>query len=177
MLTTWIRFTILSIMLIGLQVWAFSPISVLRLATPYVYPVLLLLMPIQTSRLWSVGIAFLIGSIIDMLGLTPGLHASALTLVGFLRYYFLKPMLEEGRYSPEAPAVYNELKWLSVALLVEILLVHHLVLFILDAGQYFDWLFLAKRMLYSFAYSFILSLLIILFYSIRIFSRTTSDGK
>lgn len=177
MLTSWIRFTLLSIILIALQVWVFNSVVLMRLATPYVYPVLLLFLPISSSRIVSTTVAFVIGSIIDILGLTPGLHASAMTFVGFLRYYFIKPMLEEGHYAPEAPAVYDQLGWLSVALLVEILLVHHLLLFFLDAIQYADWMFLGKRMLSSLVYSFFLSMLILLSHSIQLFSRSKTHGK
>lgn len=177
MFYTWVRFLLATILLITLQVWVFNSISIFRIATPYVYPVLLLLLPIESSRIQTTLWAFGIGMVIDALALTPGLHASALTLVGFLRYYFIKPMLEEGRYQPQMPAVFGQLGWFSLALLVEVLLVHHLALFFLDAGQFADKLFLLKRMGLSFCYSLALSLMILLSYSIRLKPRPTSHDK
>lgn len=177
MIYTWVRFVLMAVLLIVLQVWVFNTISIFRLATPYVYPVLLSLLPIGASRVQSTIWAFAIGMLIDALSLTPGLHASAFTLVGFLRYYFLQPMLEEGRYQPQMPAVYSQLGWLSIALLLEIMLLHHLVLFALDAGIYVDKLFLIKRFALSLAYSFFVGLLTLLAYSIRLKPRSLGHDK
>lgn len=177
MISVWVRFLLVAILLLSLQVWVFNSISIFRLATPYVYPVLLLFLPIETGRIQSTVWAFVIGMIVDALSLTPGLHASAFTLVGFLRYYFLQPMLEEGRYQPKMPVVYGHLGWLAIAFLVEVLLVHHLVLFVLDSGQYRDKLFLLQRFGLSLAYSFFISLLVLLSHSIRLQPRSSIHDK
>lgn len=177
MVSTWVRFVLVALILVALQVWLFNSISIFRLATPYVYPVLLLLLPVELSRVQATLWAFGIGMLIDALSLTPGLHASAFTLVGFLRYYFISPMLEEGRYQPHLPATYGQLGWLSIALLVEVMVVHHLALFLLDAGYYQDKMFLLQRLALSLTYSFFLSLLVLLSMSIRFAPRTASHDK
>lgn len=177
MISTWVRFVLVAVILVAMQVWIFNSMSIFRYATPYVYPVLLSLLPIESSRIQSTFWAFAIGMLVDALSLTPGLHASAFTLVGFLRYYFLRPMLEEGRYQPKKPAVYGQLGWLSIALLFEILFVHHLILFVLDAGIYVDKVFWLQRFVLSLGYSFLLALFVLLSYSIRLTPRPSTHDK
>lgn len=168
--STWLRFILMSLLIIALQVWVLSPIALYRVATPYVYPVLLLLLPIRLKPTALTLIGFALGSMIDILGITPGLHASALTFVGFLRYYLVKPMLDKNMPDYLLP-LYDTLKSGSILLLVELMTLHHVVLYLLDAGQYFDLPFLLIRLGAGWLYSMVLALIVLFFFSIRLQPR------
>lgn len=170
MKNNWFRFVVVGLLLIALQVWVLSPIALYRVATPYVYPILLLLLPIRLRPATTTLIGFVVGTLIDMLSITPGLHASALTLVSFMRYYLVRPMLDRNMPDHLLP-LYTTLKGGSVVLLVEIMTIHHVVLYLLDAGQYFDTGFFLLRLGAGWLYSMLLALLILLLFSVRILPR------
>ena len=92
----YLRFALFSVLFVALQVWVLSPIALFRVATPYLYPFLLLLLPVGTSRSVLCVVGFVLGFLIDFFGLTPGLHASALTLTAFLRQPILYLLTEKN---------------------------------------------------------------------------------
>lgn len=162
----WLQFILTSLVLIVLQVWVFSPIALFRIATPYVYPFLLLLLPIRLSPAICTSLAFAIGTVIDIFSLTPGLHASAFTFVGFLRYYLVKPMIDKNMPDHVVP-LYSAFKGGSVLLLAELMAIHHALLYLLDAGFYFDPKFLLIRLGAGWLCSMTLALTALLLFSIR----------
>ncbi|MDO4691989.1 MAG: rod shape-determining protein MreD [Porphyromonadaceae bacterium] len=168
--STWFRFILTSLLVIVLQVWVLNPIALYRVATPYIYPVLLLFLPIRLKPTALTLIGFTLGTIIDLLGVTPGLHASALTFVGFLRYYLVKPMLDKNMPDYLLP-LYDTLKGGSILLLVELMTLHHVVLYLLDAGQYFDPTFFLIRLGSGWLYSMALALIVLFIFSIRLQPR------
>lgn len=64
-----------------------SSIAFLGIPTfiPWLYPVLILLLPIRADYYVGILYAMLIGFVLDFFSNTPGLHASALVLLAFLR--------------------------------------------------------------------------------------------
>jgi rod shape-determining protein MreD len=76
-----------------------------RFLSPSLYMLFMLWLPFRYGRLSLMGIGFLYGLVLDMFTHTPGLHASACTLVAFLRHYLIQvlmPRLDEdsGRTEP-----------------------------------------------------------------------------
>jgi len=56
----------------------------------FIYPLFILLLPIKINRSVSILLAFVAGIIIDMFYDTPGLNASALVLMSYMRMFILK---------------------------------------------------------------------------------------
>ena len=90
--SSYLRFLFASLLVIAIQTWVLSPIALFRVATPFIYPILLLLLPVGIGRISLLLHGFAIGCIIDVLGLTPGLHAAALTATAFVRPMLLRSM-------------------------------------------------------------------------------------
>lgn len=63
--------------------------------TPYLYFLVLLWLPLGTSRLTLTFFGFLLGYSLDMMMSTPGLHAAACALVGYLRPTLLNLLLAQ----------------------------------------------------------------------------------
>lgn len=160
LLSRWIRFVIFSIVIIALQVWGLGSLQLFRVATPFLYPVLLMLLPIDLSKVASILWAFIIAGLVDIFSLTPGLHVAALVPLGFLRPYLLKPLIEHENKPEESPS-FRELGRRSLILLSEILLLHHFLLFLLDSAGLFYLPYMLLRFSSSLLFSWLLSLMVL----------------
>jgi len=63
-----------------------------------IYPLLILLLPMKTSKSVLLLIAFALGAIIDLFYNSPGVHMSAAVLVAFIRPWVLKFLEPRGGY-------------------------------------------------------------------------------
>lgn len=165
-----LRFILTTIVVLAIQIWVLSPMMVLGIATPYIYPVLLCMLPMSYKPIHLTWIGFVLGCVLDWMLLTPGLHASALTLTAFLRYYLLQPMVDDNKpLSP--PPVYGVIGMNSFVLLAEVMLVHHLWLYAIAGGITLDW----QRWLISLGSGYVVSMLgaviALLLASVRTVSR------
>ncbi len=90
------------VVLVLIQALILNNIHFLRIATPFLYLYFIIKMPVGTSRDLVVLFSFLIGLVIDMFSNTPGMHAAACTLAGFIREplirFFMGKDLPEGIY-------------------------------------------------------------------------------
>ena len=131
--STYLRFILFALLMVALQVWVLSPIALFRVATPYLYPFVLLLLPVDTNRTVLSISGFAVGMLIDIFSLTPGLHASAFTLTAFMRQPILS-LLTDKNTIPHALPLFPTLRGGSVMLITLLLLVHHATLYILQAA-------------------------------------------
>ncbi len=69
--STYLRFILFALLMVALQVWVLSPIALFRVATPYLYPFVLLLLPVDTNRTVLSISGFAVGMLIDIFSLTP----------------------------------------------------------------------------------------------------------
>lgn len=161
------RIILLSLVFIALQVWILNPISLWRVATPLVYPLLLSFFPMNKKPLEMMIWGFVIGMLIDYLAFTPGLNASAFTLTAFLRPYLIKTIAntqDKEEYLP-LPSV---IEGGALALLFEVLTVHHLVIYLLDLSIYEDFSYTALHFVCGLVVSFLLSSILMYTLNIRI---------
>jgi rod shape-determining protein MreD len=63
--------------------------------TPYIYFLFLLWLPIGTSRISTTLLGFIFGYSLDLFTKTPGLHAAACSLMGYLRPSILNLLLSQ----------------------------------------------------------------------------------
>ena len=125
------RVIILSILFIALQVWVFNPVSLFRVATPLVYPLILSFFPMDKKPGELMIFGFVIGMIIDYLAFTPGLNTSAFTLTAFIRPYLVKTIANAQDKIEQVPLP-SVIEGGAFALLLEVFCVHHLLMHLLS---------------------------------------------
>lgn len=106
--------------------------------TPYIYFLFLLWLPFGTSRLSMTFIGFILGYTLDLFSNTPGLHAAACTLVGYLRPTILNLLLaqEATEELNRAPSI-GTMGWGPYFIYVFILtFTHHFYLVLLEWLQF-----------------------------------------
>ena len=111
--------------------------------TPYLYFTFILWMPFGTSRLSLTLLGFLLGYALDVFTNTPGLHAAACTLLGYVRPSILNLLLsqetsEELNREPSD----GSMGWGPFLIYVMILtFVHHFYLVLLEWLQFGNFVY------------------------------------
>ncbi len=125
--------------LLFLQIIVFQKIYLTVYCVPFFYSLLILTLPVFLNRYFVLIIAFLLGVIVDAFYHTGGIHASATTLIAYLRYYWLKIIEPSERYEENQIPVFSEMgrEWF-LKYTLPLVLIHHVLIFGLEAfhGRY-----------------------------------------
>jgi rod shape-determining protein MreD len=161
MINTILRFSVITILLILLQILVLNNIQFSGFINPYVYIMIILLLPSVTPAWLVLIISFLAGLIIDLFSGSPGMHASATLLAGFSRPLVLRLISPRDGYesgSDLSMAAYG-FRWFFIYAAI-IVLIHHTTLFFLEVFRFTDFFRTILRILLSslFTIGFILLL-------------------
>ena len=150
MINSILRFSAIFILLILLQVLVLNHIQFSGFVNPYVYIMIVLLLPSVTPSWLVLIISFLSGLVIDLFSGSPGMHASATLLAGFSRQYVLRIISPRDGYesgSDLSMAAYG-FRWFFIYAAV-IVLIHHTALFFLEVFRFTDFFRTIFRILLS----------------------------
>ncbi len=131
--------------LILLQVFILNNTHFLGMFLPIIYIYALLRWPPDMSPTLVILLGFLLGLSVDVLTNTPGMNASATTLIAFLRYPTLRLFVSKedlGSRNIGETTLANGAFWKYIILLV---LIHHSTLFILEAFSFSNTLILLLK--------------------------------
>lgn len=156
-----LRYTLIFVLLLLLQLLLFNNIQFSGYVNPYVYILFILLLPVDIPAWLLLIISFFTGLIIDLLTGTPGMHTAATVLAGFARPYVLRLFSPREGYETGAdPSMFvYGFKWFLLYT-VFIVLLHHTLLFYLEVFRLSDFFNTFLRVLLSsiFSITFILLL-------------------
>ncbi len=148
------------ILLILIQVFIFSKFELLGYINPYVYPLLILLLPFNINSIQKLVLAFLLGLSIDFFEDSGGIHAAATLVIAYLRPLFLRNAFGLS-YDHQTLKLYDA-PFKSLLIYVSItILTHHVVLFVLEIFSLNHLLYLLKKIVYSSIFSGLLILIIL----------------
>ena len=157
MLNNLLKYSLIFIVAVLLQVLVLNHILILRMISPFFYLIFLLLLPYDTPRAMLVLLGFILGLSVDAFTNTLGVHTAVCVLIGFIRPGILnKISTRETRESVSAPRISTmSLNWFIgySAIFVGI---HHLLLFMLEAFTFQGFFFTLMRAVLSGILSIIL---------------------
>ena len=161
MINTVARFGLIFIVVILLQVLLFNNIQFSGYVNPFVYIMFILLLPFEIPAWLLLLISFGTGTVIDIFTGTPGMHASATVLAGFVRPYILRFISPREGYEPgvnPSMVIYGFRWFLHYTALIVV--VHHTLLFYIEVFRFQDFFRTLLRVLLSsvFTITFILLL-------------------
>jgi rod shape-determining protein MreD len=148
------RFSLIFVLLILLQVLVFDNIRFGGYINPYIYVMFILLLPVEIPSWLLLLISFGTGAIMDIFCGSPGMHASATVLAGFVRPYALRIISPRDGYEPGADPsmlIYG-LRWFLIYTSF-IILIHHTALFYLEVFRFTDFFRTFLRVFMSSAFS------------------------
>jgi rod shape-determining protein MreD len=159
MINSIIRYIVIFVLLLLLQVLLFNHINFGGYINPYVYLMFIMLLPVEIPGWLLIIISFFTGLVIDFFMGTVGMNAGATVTVGFVRPYILRIISpRDGYETGTVPSmlVYG-FRWFLFYCLF-IVSIHHFVLFSLDVFRFTDFFRTLLRIILStlFTTSFIL---------------------
>jgi rod shape-determining protein MreD len=159
MISSILRYSLIFVLLILLQILLFNNIQFSGYVNPYIYLMFILLLPVEIPSWLLLLLAFGTGLIMDIFSGSPGMHTSATVLAGFVRPFILRVISPRDGYEPgSAPSmlIYG-FRWFLTYTLI-IVLVHHTALFYIEVFRFTDFFRTMLRVLLSslFSVSFIL---------------------
>lgn len=160
MINNAIKYVLILIGLILLQVLLFNHIQFSGLINPYIYILFILLLPFETPKYLLLLLGFLLGLLIDIFCNTPGIHASATTFMAFLRPTVISLISSRDTLESNSPPRLKQMgpAWF-IKYTVILVLIHHLVLFYVEVFTLKDFIFTLFRSLLSSFFTIILIIL------------------
>ena len=164
MINSILRFSLIFVLLMLAQILLFSNIQFSGYVNPYVYVMVILLLPVEAPAWLVLSLSFGTGMIIDFYSGSVGMHAFASTFAGFVRQFVLRSVSPRDGYEAGAePSMLNYgFRWFLVYSAV-IILVHHTALFFIEVFRITDFLRISLRIILSAVFS-LTFILIIEFY-------------
>jgi len=161
MINSILRFGLIFILLIMLQVLLFNNIQFSGYVNPYVYVMFILLLPVEIPAWLLLLLSFFTGAIIDYFSGSPGMHSSATVLAGFVRPWALRVIAPRDGYEPNSDPsmVTYGFRWFLIYTLF-IVLIHHTALFYLEVFRLTEFFRTFIRVLFSSVFSITFILLI-----------------
>ncbi len=161
MINSILRFGLIFILLILLQVLLFNNIQFSGYINPYVYVMFILLLPIEIPSWLLLLLSFTTGLIVDFFSGSPGMHTSATVLAGFVRPYILRIVSPRDGYEPgsDSSMLIYGFRWFATYTLL-IVLIHHTALFYLEVFRFADFFRTMLRVILSTVFSMMFILLI-----------------
>jgi hypothetical protein len=130
--------------------------------TPYIYFLFLLWLPFGTNRITMTLIGFIFGYSLDLFTNTPGLHAAACTLIGYLRPTVLNLLLaqEASEEINKEPSI-GSMGWGPYFIYVFVLtFVHHFYLVLLEWLQFGNFTYFIGKVISTSLMSLLLIFLV-----------------
>jgi len=151
------QFSLLFFGLLAMQVLLFDNIELFGFLTAYVYILFILLLPVDISPMVALPLAFTQGLVVDLFSSSLGLHATANTVLAFLRPYLLHRYLEKDN---SKISVLPSIKTLGKSRMAQYVLIgvsiHHITLYLLAAATFNGMGYMLLRMLCNILFTGIL---------------------
>ena len=129
------------IILILIQVMVLNNVNLSGYINPFIYLLIILLLPFQIDRIWLLIIGFSLGLFIDLFsGGVIGLHAASATLASFVRPYLIRLLSSQREFDSNTTPSLKDMgfSWfLGYTLLFT--LIHHLYYFLLEKFSFHDF--------------------------------------
>ena len=148
-----IKYSIMFVVLVLTQVLFLNQVQFSGFVNPYIYILFIMLLPFNAPRYVLLLGGFFIGLCIDIFSNTLGIHAFATVFIAFLRPAIITAITNREEDLEDYPGlVQNGFAWFLYYTAIMVLL-HHIVLFLIEAFTIADLLGTLYRILLSSLFS------------------------
>ena len=135
-----VRYGLFVIVVILLQILVLNNIQLSGYINPYIYVMIIMVLPLDFPQWFLLVVSFVTGFIIDVSSGTLGIHSAATVLAGFSRPWVLMYMAPRDGYEQgSSPAMhFYGVRWFALYSFW-ILLIHHSALFYLEVFKFDDF--------------------------------------
>lgn len=165
-----LKYALLFLLLIPAQSIVFNHLVLFDVAVPLVFVYLIVFLPVTIGTNLSTSLGFLAGLMVDIFCDTPGLNAFSCTLLAFAR----KPLFHlyvsyDDDLAGRSPSARTMGAAAFMKYMVTMVLLYCILVFTIEAFQFFNFRLLILRILASTLYTFVL------LYAIDAFSFRSRD--
>ncbi|MBZ9627082.1 rod shape-determining protein MreD [Psychroflexus sp. CAK1W] len=143
------------VLLILVQVMILNHFEVFGYINPYIYPLLIILLPFNINSIQKLLLAFVLGICIDIFEDSGGIHAAATLVIAYLRPLFLRNAFGLS-YDYQTLKFYDAPFRSRLVYVSFMVIIHHVVLFSLEIFSVNHLLYLLEKIVYSSIFSIIL---------------------
>jgi len=150
----------MALLLVLLQTLLLDHIQLGGYINPYFYVLLILLLPFETPKALLLIIGFTFGLVIDIFSNTPGMHASATTLMAFIRPGVISMISTRDNFETGAQPRLSHMgfDWF-LKYVIFLVLIHHLFLFFIEVFTFQGFEYTLLRGVVSSAFTIVLVLI------------------
>lgn len=154
--------------ILAFQILVLNNLEVSEYVHPYVYPMFIFMLPINTPRWLLLPLAFGTGLIVDMFNNTPGMHASACVVIAFLRQPILKLLTPPTGYeSVETPSIrFMGVTWFIIFTSIMVF-IHHTFYFFTEMLSFHNIGYTLLKIIFSGIISSLLILILTFLFTTR----------
>lgn len=138
-----IKYAVIFIVLVLIQVLFLNQMQISGYLNPYIYILFVMLLPLSTPRYIVLLSGFLIGLTIDIFLNSLGLHAAATVFIAYVRPFIVRSISDREEEINDYPGLkQNKFSWFLYYSSIMVVL-HHLILFYLEIfsfAQFFNTL-------------------------------------
>ena len=149
-----------SLLLLLVQVLILDKVHPWGYGAPLLCPLIIITLPLGTSRIEALLWGFGIGFVADIFAGTSGISSAALTFIAFVQPPLLELMAPRDADEQLHPSFSAMGRWNYLQFILLLLLLHHVIYFALEGFSYFFLTDIAISMGVSYAFSLLLILLV-----------------
>lgn len=149
-----------ALLLLLIQVLIFDKVHPWGYGAPLLCPLIIITLPMGTSRIEALLWGFGVGFIADVFAGTSGISSAALTFIAFLQPPLLRLMAPRDSEEQLHPSFSDMGRWNYFQFIAMLLLLHHVIYFALEGFSYFFLTDITISMGVSYVASLILIVLI-----------------
>ncbi len=150
-----LKYPIIFVVSVLVQVLFMNDIQFSRFVNPYFYILFILLLPVGIPRYLLLLLGFGTGLVIDMFSNTPGVHASATVLIAFIRPFLLSTANLDDQEKAIAPTTVNMGYSTFFRYAAIMILIHHFFLFYVEVFSIVGFFHTFLRSLFSSIFTFV----------------------
>lgn len=147
-----------ALVLLAVQVLILNHIHPWGYGAPLLCPIIIITLPMGTSRSAALLWGFIVGMAADIFGGTPGIGSAAMTFIALMQPVLLGLMSPRDADEALTPSAADLGRWNYTRFAALLLLLHHIVYFALEGFSYFHLTSIAQSMAVSYAASLALIL-------------------
>jgi len=154
-----IKYIVMFVVLVLVQVLIFNQVQFSGFFNPYVYILFIILLPLSTPRYAVLILGFILGLVIDIFSNSLGVHSAATVFIAYLRPVIIRLISNREDDKSDYPGLHqNKLIWF-VSYVVIMVVLHHLLLFYLEVYTFANFFNTLYRVILSSVFTIIIIVL------------------
>ena len=150
---TAIKYSIIFVSLILIQVLILNQIQFSGFVNPFIYILFVMLLPHSMPKYLLLPLAFLLGLTVDMFSNSLGIHAAATTFIAYLRPTLVRIISNRDEEKNDYPGLkQNGFQWFLFYTIVMVFF-HHLALFFLEVFSFSGFFYTIFKVIISSVFS------------------------